>query len=144
MRYKKQIGIIILVSILFLFSGLVFGFSGEIGLCTSDSVNLIYDVSCLTKFSALAEPFFLGSIAVLFISLILLFTRESTYLSWRRFAIWAIPISIIILWIAPTSTPGGWISGGDFTKETASWGVSVLLLLISLIIIIRKSLKSHS
>ena len=78
------------------------------------------------------------------VSVTLLFVRDYTYLSWRRFARWAIPIGAIILFLVPADSPGGWISGPDLTKETASWGVSIAFLLISLIIIVRKSLQKKN
>ena len=131
MNYRKQAIIALLVSI-------YVGLPERFGLCID------HDIYCVNSYGDIAGPLFSLAIPVLLVVFILLFTREEVYKSWRRFAIWAIPISIIILWIAPTSTPGGWISGGDFTKETASWGVSVLFLIISLVIIIKKSLNGST
>ena len=102
--------------------------------------NYCYDFS-----EAYGPPLFLNGLSLLVVSLILLFVRESVYKSWLRFAYWAVPISIIILWLAPTSTPGGiGISFLDFTKQSASWLVSSAFLLISLWIIVSRSLRATS
>ena len=136
----------IAVSALFLLMtsvGYYLGNAGSNGLCSVDPKA--FDTQCLTYYvETLGNPIFIFSASLLLASLILLFVRESVYKSWRRFAYWAVPIGVIILWLAPTSTPGGiGISFLDFTKQTASWLVSGAFLLISLFIIIRKSLRSR-
>lgn len=112
----------------------------EFGLCRYN------DVSCGNFYGeAIGQPIFLFSVAILIISIILQFTRESTYLAWRRFAIWAVPIGAVILWLVPASSGGGLgISGPDLTKETASWLISILFLLVSLFIIIKRSLSGST
>ena len=99
----------------------------------------------MTKYvETIGRPMFFFSLAFLIVCLTLFFTREKAYKAWLKFAYFAVPISVILLWLAPTSTPGGLgISYLNYTKESASWLVSGALLLISLIIIVRKSLKSR-
>jgi len=109
------------------------------GLCQYPDTGCAYDTII-----GFIKPLLVGILSITLVLILLLFVRENVYKSWLKFAIWAIPIGIIILWIAPTSTPGGWISGGDFTKETASWGVSFLFLIISLVIIIKKSFRHET
>ena len=88
------------------------------------------------------KPFMLCLFSILATLLILFFVREEVFKSWLRFAYWAVPIGVIILWISPTTTPGGFGPDMfDFTKQTASWLVSGAFLIISLIIILRKSFK---
>ena len=97
---------------------------------------------CINTRDPIATPFFIGMPALFLVSLVLLFTSDSTYLAWRKFAVWAIPISAFILFLVPASSGGGiGISGPDLTKETASWGVAILFLIISLGIIAKQSLS---
>lgn len=139
MRHKKTL---ILLSVVTL---MILGVSFYLGDPVHNNLCRLHDVTCNSLYSeAIAQPMFFFSLAFLIICFVLFFVREEVYKSWRRFAIWAIPIGIIILWIAPTSTPGTWLGGGDFTKETASWGVSILFLAISLFIIISHSLRSET
>jgi len=131
MNYRKQILILLIIAVILW------------------SISYYIAMSCLKNdfacnYEALITPFFLGMPALFLVSFILLFTRKSIYFSWRKFARWAIPIGAIILFLVPADSPGGWISGPDLTKETASWGVSIAFLLISLIIIVRKSLQKKN
>jgi len=95
----------------------------------------------LCNFDVVASTFFNTSISLILVSVMLLFVKATTYESWKRFALWMIPITIFIISIAPASSPGGWISGPDFDKGTVSWLFSILFLVISLIIIAKQSLS---
>ena len=133
MKHRKQI-----VSLLLLSSLLV---GGGVWFASSCSYN---DSVCITSHGSVSQPVVFFSLAFLVTCLALFFVSEKTYKSWRRFAYWAIPISIILLWLAPTDSPGGiGISYLNYTKEAASWLLSGAFLLISLWIIIRKSLHSN-
>jgi len=83
--------------------------------------------------------FFLS--ATLLLSLIpLYFLKEGIYKAWRKFAVIYLPIAI--LWIA-ASDPyggGGYVGMLD-SREQVTFFVSGLFLLISLILIIYKSIK---
>jgi len=157
MSYKKQILIIIVFSVL----TVLLGFSANtdiplrLNLCHEATPGWIDDNRkvhlsdvpedyCGRFASNFVPSLILSGLSIFLVSVTLLFVRDYTYLSWRRFARWAIPIGAIILFLVPADSPGGWISGPDLTKETASWGVSIAFLLISLIIIVRKSLQKKN
>ncbi|HEY4493175.1 MAG TPA: hypothetical protein VJB98_00970 [Candidatus Paceibacterota bacterium] len=134
MTYRKQALLLMLVSAVVIIWGVQFAVS-----CPSN------DSVCIVGHGAIAQPSVLFSVSLLITCLALFFVREDVFKSWRKFAYFAIPISIILLWLAPTTTPGGFgISYLNYTKEFASWWVSGLFLLISLIIIARKSLRSST
>ena len=141
MNFEKQIRILLIVCIFLTGLSIFFGMADKVGLCLVDSIY--YDTDCMTLYTEIiAQPIFFFSISIFLTGLSLLFVCEETYLAWRKFAIFAIPIGVIILIFTPVDDGGGFfISGPDFTKETASWGVSIVFLLISLIIIVRKSIS---
>ncbi|MEK7615752.1 MAG: hypothetical protein AAB420_00920 [Patescibacteria group bacterium] len=141
---KKQISIILIVSILLVGLGVFFGSADKVGLCLVDETY--YDTTCMTKYvEKIGQPLLFFSFSIFISVLILFFVRESTYLAWRKFAMWAVPIGAIILFLVPGSSGGGLgISGPDLTKETASWGVSIIFLIISLFIIIKNSLSGET
>ena len=144
MHYKKKILAQLVLTALVLCVSILLGNSDKIGLCSTNIAS--YDTSCVTRYEeSFAQPIFFLSLSLLATSIILFFVRESVFKSWRRFAYWAVPIGAIILWLAPTSTPGGiGISFLDFTKQSASWLVSSAFLLISLWIIVSRSLHATS
>lgn len=112
-------------------------------------ISYIVAASCMNNdsfcnYEALITPFFLCMPALFLVALIMLFVSEQVFASWKRFAKWTIPISALILYLVPADTPSSWATGADLTKETASWGISLVFLLISLIIIVSKTVKLRS
>src|SRR3989338_7112690 len=121
MNYRKQIAILILLALLLLLLGYYSGttYPRELGLC-NEMVNRgeIPANYCGHFDENFAQPLGLGGISLLIACLILLFISEETYKSWRKFAYWGIPVGAILLWLAPTSSPGGLgISFFNYTKE---------------------------
>ena len=140
MKLNKKIIFPILILLVIFFISFYILDPERAGICQYNDIN------CGNLYGeAIAQPIFFFSLSLLITCIGLLFSREETFKSWRRFAYWAIPISVILLWIAPTTTGGGLgISFLSYTKESASWLVSGAFLLISLIIIVRKSLQAGS
>jgi len=97
------------------------------------------DTSCAYEFIiGFVKPVLVGILSLSISIVALLFSSEDTYKKWRKFAYWAIPIGIFLLWIAPTTTPGGFgISYFAYTKESASWLVSGAFLIVSICIVAR-------
>lgn len=83
-------------------------------------------------------PLFTFSISWLILSFILRFTSEQTFKSWLRFTKYYLPITAGIIILSPTIDGG--ITG--FDKEFMSWFFSVTFLIVSLIIIFIKWLKT--
>ena len=103
---------------------------GVLGIA-SDYFNLVsYTIS---------DPISNLSISLLLILVVLLFLGENIFFSWFRVARWMIPIALLIVF----STPGvshSWAIGGP-TRETISLFTAGLFLVISLILIIKKSIQ---
>ena len=141
MTSRKERWGILSFFILLLALGVFFGYSGEVGLCINDNVNYIYDISCLNFYDSFAGPLFFGSISVIFVLIILFFVREQIYMFWRRFAIWAVPIGAFLIASAPDKSGDGFPIGFELTNRTLTFLFSFLFLIISLYIIISRSIR---
>ncbi|MEK7520288.1 MAG: hypothetical protein AAB581_03555 [Patescibacteria group bacterium] len=88
------------------------------------------------------EPLFFFSIAIFTISIILYFLREEIFHSWARFTKWYLPLAAILIVFVADSRGGLFIGfGGGFDREGMVWFTAGLFFIISLILIIYKSLK---
>lgn len=95
----------------------------------------------LDNFTEIVGPFvFLFPIIFLF-SLITYKMREEVFCAWFNFTKWWIPISIFLTLITPGSSGGGFGIPSIFDKEFLAFILSALFFIISLVIIVRKSLK---
>jgi len=101
------------------------------------------ETRCMDSFSesiVLISGFF--SLSLLLISLILFFLRPEIYTSWWKFARIYLPVALALILLMGFSDDGGsWGVSADFDAEITIWFTAGLFLLISLILIIYKSLK---
>lgn len=137
MNYKKQI--ILLLSVL-----VVIVFFGVLKLLNIQSEYCMGIIQCFPRliFSAPYQYFVLPSLAVIPILFIMLFLKENVYLSWRKFALFYIPIAAFFISLSPESSGNGFFTVSlGFTREVAAMTFSGLFLIISLILIGYKSLK---
>lgn len=79
---------------------------------------------------------------IIFVPLFLLtipfyFTRESTFVSWKKFLSWWIPLSLLFIILVPHSPA----DLSPIYKKTIFWMMSGGLIIISLILISYKSFK---
>lgn len=65
----------------------------------------------------------------------------AVFLSWKKFALLWIPISAIFVLSASSSGGGSIGIGGSIDREIVTWWFAGLFFIISIIIIIRESLK---
>ena len=132
MNYKK------LLLIIFTSSLLVSSFS--LFACQNDCIGLVNYLDRDILWGILASLLILA-LPLMLISLILYFCSETVFKSWFKFAKIYIPIAIIIALITSFDSGGSnWgPSGPDGIAIT--WLTSILFLIISLVIIIVKSLK---
>ena len=127
------------MSLLFAVLGFIFIYPEAVGLCGLDR-------ACFSNYPtfSIGEPLAYSMTVLSIVLMILLFVSEQAFNAWKKFAIWAIPIGVILLWLAPTSTPGGLgISFFNYTKESASWGVSLLFFIISMSILVRAKIQGR-
>jgi len=75
-------------------------------------------------------PYFVPGLALLFSLIPLLFTSERAYRTWRSFAIIAVPVMALVIYLAPAHAPGDYITIG-FDREIAALFTSALFVLIS-------------
>ena len=134
MNHRKILGILLGLSILGVVSSLAFS-PGIYSFCRifqscTDSDFIILNI---------AHPLVLGLIPLLPILVILIILPRAIFNTWKRFAIFLIPISIVLITITPVqcSAPLGMC----FDKIVTAKLTSISFAIISLIIIIYKSVR---
>ena len=137
MESKKVILKVLLLNVVLLLVGLLFALPQNFGLCASD------DWSCISSLSSrLGEPLtFFTALFIPSVLLVLLF-RNLIYETWKRIAIVYVPLALILVALVPVSC-GGFISSFCLNKENASWLTAGGFLIITLILIIGKKLRSQ-
>ncbi len=134
MGYKKKTGLLILLVFTVLLIGFVFMNTEKFGICPPESSICQYEYS-----GKIGEPTVLLSLSLFLPLLLLIFTKELVFNSWKKFALIFIPITILWIYFAPSSC-GGYIPM-CITKEIASMFSAGLFLIISLLIIITQSIR---
>ena len=92
---------------------------------------------------SIGQPLLMLSLSLMIITFILLFLRPEIFKTWSKFAMVAIPLGAILIALTPVQSSSGVIAGlgiGE-DRESVTWAVSILFLLISLTIIVIKSIK---
>jgi hypothetical protein len=117
--------------------GKVLGKSYELGFCYSDTVTRTFDVSCHRLFERLSDSFLFGGIsfAIVFVALVF---KPKAFSAWKKFAIWATPIMVLIF--ATHNPSGGFMTVSPDSETLFKW-IAGLYTVISLIIIGRVALK---
>jgi hypothetical protein len=99
-----------------------------------------HDISCDIQLGNIIYTF--SSFLPLFLfSLTTYFLREETFRSWVHFVYWWVPLSIFLTLITTESGGGGFGPQISWGKEDTAFVFSALFAVISLILIIVKSLK---
>ncbi len=108
------------------------------GLCLSKT-----DTSCVgSVVEGYGQPIFLLSIVLAIASTTLIFLRQEAFVAWKKFAIWAMPIGVILIALTPVQGGSGTIGVPSLDREIITWLVSGVFLLISLWIIVRASIAN--
>ncbi len=127
MNHRKKIGILlILSSIIFVVGYLIFYLDTK-------------EICCYRSADKIGQPLGIGGLSLSIIFLILLFTKEAVFNSWKKFGIWYIPLAAILIFLAPSSSGGSFGYSMGFDREAVTMFTSGLFLIISLLIIITKS-----
>lgn len=129
---KKYNLAIFLLSLLGVAVGYGIVYPEKIGLCALGDKTCIFSFPIFT----LGHPLFFLSLSILAISAVLYFVREELFRAWGKFALWFIPLSIVLVYLAPIQS-SDWIFPLD-KKLTASL-LARLFFLVSLLIITIKS-----
>ena len=136
MSYRKRLCIYIGVSLSGVLIGSIFMNSIMFGICP------VGTSICPFKYTnTIGQPLvlFLGSLSLIF--LILLFTKEAVWITWKKFGIWYIPLAALLIFITPSSSGGSFGYSMGLDREGVTMFFSALFLIISLIIIAIKSWK---
>lgn len=83
------------------------------------------------------EPSLLFTFCLLPIAIILMFVPRTIFQSWFRFAMWFVPLSVVLIAITPV-TSNSWMPLFFISREEVSWYLGALFAVISLILIIWK------
>ena len=137
MKVTKQriIAIVLFVlSLLGILIGQIISQPNWIGICVDG------DYTCISKFPVfeLGHPLFFGIPYLALVSFFLLFLRKEIFSAWGKYAIWYLPLAIIILAIAPPLTSG---FGPDRTQLAIILGQ--LYVIISILVIAYKYIRLH-
>lgn len=87
----------------------------------------------------LIEPPDLFSLVTLPLAVVLCFVSASIFKSWFKFAVWWIPLSVLVITLAPESS-GSLFSLYSFEKIDAAWMMSSFFVMVSVGIIVGKLL----
>lgn len=103
-----------------------------------NSVPSCYGSLIHQSYQYFTYPLFLFSLFLFPVTLILIFVPRHLFISWLKFAVWAIPLSFIYIATTPVSPPSqgfGMFSGGpDRTEISINNGL--IFLVLSLIVVI--------
>ena len=137
MNQKRLIKKLVLLFVTIVVVGGVLAFPEEIGLCEYNQI------SCVNLYTeSLAQPLVIFGLSILMSLVVLLVSSDMASITWRKFAIWGIPLGAILITLTPVSNYGaGGIGIPNIDREIVTWIVSIAFLLISLIIIATKSLS---
>lgn len=86
------------------------------------------------------KPLYLFSLVTLPLAVLLVFVSSSIFKSWLKFAVWWIPLSVLIIAFASSTRGGSGIEILSFTTEDAVFMMSSLFVMLSVGIIVGKLL----
>lgn len=126
---------ILLYSIFLFLIGIVLANVYEIGLCkTLFCFDIVED--------GIGVPVGFFSIVLFVLSFILLFLREEIFQSWWKFTKIFIPISLLLILVNSFSSHGSFLAGSlGFDAELTTWWTAGLFFIISLIIIVYRTIS---
>jgi len=87
------------------------------------------------------DPNWLSTFSLSLIFFILLFTKEAIFNAWKKFGVWYIPLAAVLIFLAPSGSGGNFGYSMSIDREGATIFLSAIFIIVSLIIIILKSIK---
>lgn len=91
-------------------------------------------------FLELINPLYTFSLFFFAPTLCLLFVRKQIFSAWLKFAMWWLPLSAIVIAVTP-STSNSWMPLYFIGKDTVTLIMASLFTIISLVIILLKSMR---
>lgn len=122
----------------------VLGWSSYIlGTCGVTRSCLEYEIFNQYSFT-LFEPILLYSMAVAPLAIAVLFASNQAFKKWLLFSAWWLPLSILIIAIAPTTNFATLTPFPNPSKEDLAWLMGGLFTVISIVIIVRTNRTSRT
>jgi hypothetical protein len=119
---------------------LVIGFRYFSNWCIDD-ISVCYGTWIHWVSLSITKPLYLFSLFFLPVAIVLAFLPRETFRPWLKFAMWAIPISVIYIWTTPLNS-SSWMEFFPFYRDDAARFAGVLFSIGSLIITIPKFVLS--
>ncbi len=147
-NHKQKLLIILLLSCVLFLLALVLLNPLSFGICKSTYTwdptgNGTSEIGCLDNDST-GQALAMFSVLLILFSIILLFRPEQIFQSWKKFAMWWLPLSAFLVFVMPSTGGSGGFGGGGLggpDREIMTWFTAGVFFLVSLAIIVRKSLK---
>ena len=113
---------------------------GIIGTGFAFLIDVLYRQSLLSRgvYKTIAEPLFDFSVAIIIISIFLIFVRQEVFRAWLRFAYVWMPLSLVVIYLSAGWTGGGFGIPNVLDQETVAIIFSGLFVIISLLLVIWK------
>ena len=140
MSSKRTTLTLLIVSSVGWVGGYILTNSYDFGLCFASFEANTFDVSCHEIFEKIGNALFYSMPALALIFLILLFTPRA-FPAWKKFAIWFVPLAALLFAFYPG--PGGNDLFSPYPEQVFRW-VSILYVIISILIIVRSSLRNKT
>ncbi|HEY4494188.1 MAG TPA: hypothetical protein VJB95_02030 [Candidatus Paceibacterota bacterium] len=131
MDKRKSISILFMVSMVGIIVGYILTNSTKFNICVLNQT--ITEATCINFYERLGDPLFYGMLALTVVFLILLFIPRA-FDAWRKFAVWFIPLAVLLFIFYPDPGSGDLFS--PYPEQVFQW-VSGLYVLISVFIIVR-------
>ena len=128
---KKKILALLVITVICFGIGYVLTNSYDFGLCYANVDTNTFDSSCINFYERIGDPLFYGMGALALVFLILTFVPKA-FSWWWKFAVWFIPLAIIVFVITPD--PQGWVSPIPYPETVFQW-VSGFYIIVSIFII---------
>jgi len=130
---KKTILWLLIFSIIGFGIGYILSESYQFGIC------VVNDISCHYLFERIGDAVFYGMGALTLVFLVLLFSPQA-FESWKKFAIWFVPLATLLFIFYPDPGSGDFFS--PYPEQVFRW-VSGLYVIVSLLIMGLKSIKKR-
>lgn len=134
---NKQILIPLVLSIVGFVVGYILTNSIKFGICISN--NVVTDALCINLYERIGDPLFYGAGALAIVFFVLFFTSYA-FSTWKKFAVWFVPLSALLFIFYPEPGSGDLFS--PYPEQVFQW-VSGLYVITSLILIVYKHLSTR-
>lgn len=101
-------------------------------------------VGCLdSSMKSIGSPTLLFSSYLFLVVLVAVFFSENIFVSWLKFATWAVPLSILLIILTPDSNPGAFIEILPFYRDDAARLAGQVFSAISLALLTWKFISTR-